>query len=761
MDTDYQFQPIASKRNGPPPRSLPQLSPPAAEESDQQTLDMAWLFGVVRRRALVMAGVAIALSVMASSVIIYKSKKIVRVYEGAFRVLVEPVTAEGRLARLYLQAQSLNEGVADLSKIGSSLEETSLVDYQTQIRVLTSPEIMEPLVEKLKAKYPDITYKSLGSALMISRINYEKDGKQAGTKLIEVRYQDEDQNKIKSVLEQVAEYYLKYITQERLISINQAIKFIDSQLPKLQDRVDQLQGELQRLRQQSQLSIPEITSKSQADQASSLSSRRIDVQAQLAEARQVYQNVKKQLDLDNVTLILAINPKAYETLISQLNAVEAQIAVDSTHFREDSPPMQALQEKQQNLRRLLRREAEAALENIADQVRQLEAREKSLAQQEEILNQQITQFPTVLRQYGDLDRELSVATESLKLFLEKREALQLGAAQQQVNWQIIAKPDLIRDETGQPVSITVKKTSRQLAIAVILCTLLGIGVGFLVEVLNTVFHTPEEVKGATKLPLLGVIPLSKGLDKIAPVAEAAGVAPPSGRTLVLGKARKPVQYTSSPALEAFRSLYTNIRLISPQAPVRSLAIGSAASGDGKSTVAIHLAKTAAAIGQRVLLVDADLRCPQLHTRLGIPNVRGLSDAIVSDIGLNDVIQRSHSVWSEELPGEDNLFVLTAGPIPNDPIKLLSSKKMLYLMEQFQAFFDLVIYDTPPLAGLSDGHILAAHTDGMVMVVGLDKTDRSMVNKALDGLKISGASVFGVVANGAKGYTPRASASYHR
>jgi capsular exopolysaccharide synthesis family protein len=752
MDTDYQFQPIASKRNGQPPRSLPQLSPPAAEESDQQTLDMAWLFGVVRRRALVMAGVAIAMSAFAGSVIIYKSKKIVKVYEGAFRVLVEPVTAEGRLARLYLQAQSANEGVADLSKIGSSVEETSLVDYQTQIRVLKSPEILEPLAEKMKAKYPDISYKSLGASLMISRVNYERDGKQAGTKLLDVRYQDEDPRKIKWVLEQVADYYLNYITQERLTTINQAIKFIDSQLPKLQERVNQLQGELQRLRQQSRLTLPEITSRSQADQVSSIQTKRIDVQAQLAEARQFYENAKQQLDSGNIMSLLALNPKAYETLLTQLNSVEAQIAVDSAQFREDSPPMQTLREKHQNLRSLLQREAERSLKNIADQVQQLEAREKSLAQKEDTLNQQITQFPSVLRQYGDLDRELSVATDSLKLFLEKREALQLGAAQQQVNWQIIAKPDIIRDETGQPVSITVKQTSRQLAIAVILCTLLGIGVGFLVEVLNTVFHTPEEVKGATKLPLLGVIPLAKGLQKIAPapVPEAAGVAPPSGRTLVLGKARKAQQYTSSPALEAFRSLYTNIRLLSPQAPVRSLAIGSAAPGDGKSTVAIHLAQTAAAIGQRVLLVDADLRRPQLHTRLGIPNVRGLSDAIVSDIGLNDVIQRSHSVWSEELPGEDNLFVLTAGPIPNDPIKLLSSKKMLYLMEQFQAFFDLVIYDTPPLAGLSDGNILAAHTDGMVMVVGIDKTDRSMVKKSLDGLKISGASVLGVVANGAKG-----------
>jgi capsular exopolysaccharide synthesis family protein len=173
-------------------------------------------------------------------------------------------------------------------------------------------------------------------------------------------------------------------------------------------------------------------------------------------------------------------------------------------------------------------------------------------------------------------------------------------------------------------------------------------------------------------------------------------------------------------------------------------IGSAVAGDGKSSVAIHLAQTAASIGQRVLLVDADLRRPQLHVRLGLPNQQGLTDVIATDLSLNDAIVRS--------PFEENLFVMTAGQPTSDSIKLLSSAKMQYLMEQFQAFFDLVIYDTPPLLGLADGSILAANTDGIVLVVGLEKTDRALLTKSLDGLKISGASVLGVVANGIKGYT---------
>ncbi|HIK29585.1 MAG: polysaccharide biosynthesis tyrosine autokinase [Oscillatoriaceae bacterium SKW80] len=762
MDTDYQFQPISHKRNTSIHQPLPQFSTAGTDESEQQTLDLAWLLSVVRRRIAVMAGVAIALSAITGGLIVISSKQIIKEYQGNFRVLVEPVTAEGRLARLMLQAQSVNEGVADLSRIGSSVEESSMVDYQTLIRVLKSPEIMGPLVKKLQEKFPGITYKTLASRLEISRLTYLRDGKQAGTKILQFTYQDERPERIRPILEAVANYYLDYSREERLTSIQQGIDFIDKQLPEVRQRVDRLQKELQILRKQANITTPEMMSRNLAERVSSVQIRRLDIQAQLAEMRTYYENLKKQLAAGETSWMMAINPKAYETFVGQLSAIESQIAIESAQFREDSVPIQSLREKQQNLRQLLRQQAETALDNIAGQIRQLEARERSLAETENNLNQQIRNLPAFMRRYDDLQRELEVATDSLKLFLEKREALQLGAAQQQVNWQVIAKPDLVRDATGAPMSVTVKQTSRHLAIAIILSTLLGIGVGFLVEVLNTVFHTPEEVKAATKLPIIGVIPFAKSFQKTTPASETSSLTlRPSSHTLVLGTATKAQQSSDSTVLEAFRSLYTNIRLLSPQTPIRSLAISSASPGDGKSTVAFHLAQTAAAIGQRVLLVDADLRSPHLHQRFGLPNVRGLSDAISSDIGLNDIIQRAGGVWSEELPGEDNLFVLTAGSLFPDPIKLLSSKKMLYLMEQFQAFFDLVIYDTPALVGLADGNIIGSHTDGVVMVVGLDKTDRALVMKALDSLKISGASVLGIVANGIKGYKPKSDASYQR
>jgi Mrp family chromosome partitioning ATPase len=109
---------------------------------------------------------------------------------------------------------------------------------------------------------------------------------------------------------------------------------------------------------------------------------------------------------------------------------------------------------------------------------------------------------------------------------------------------------------------------------------------------------------------------------------------------------------------------------------------------------------------------------------------------------------------------DHLYVLTAGQQPPDPTRLLCSKKMQYLMEQFHAVFDLVIYDTPPALELADGRLLAAQTDGVVLIVGLGRTDRAALAQVLDGMKISNATVLGTVANGVKRYTT-SSYYYHQ
>jgi polysaccharide biosynthesis transport protein len=745
MDSRQDYQPFIPKSNGKLPPLSAQSYRDKFEEAEEEKLDLSWLFGVLRRRILVMAAATIALSTLAGAAIVTNSKSMTIDYEGSFSLLVEPATAEGLLSK-----QLDNTVAADLAKI--NIESLSLVDYETQIRILRSPKMMQPVLDELRAWHPNMTYGELMSKMTISRINYTRDGKQQGTKILEVRYKDSNTDKIYGVLDKISKAYLEYSLQQRLTGINQGIKFIDMELPKLRERVEVLQLQVQRLRQQRNLFDPLLEGKSLSEQVQSIRGQQVALQVQLKGMRNLYQSYQNLVNENNPVGVLMTQGQAYGALLGQIQKIDSDLSLKLAQYREDSLPIVALRKSREELILTASQQAkQVIMANLESQIKEVEARDREMTKVQNDLNQKIRSFSVTTRQYDNLQREQQVVTKSLSDFLEKREALRIDAAQQQIPWVLINPPEIPVDKSGKVyLTATVKQTKKQLTLAIILSSLLGIAVGLLVEVLNTVFHTPEAVRMATRLPIIGVIPFTKKvkrrrpvrLQKLAPVkVEIADTSVAKDTAPMLG-GRSIFSDLDYQFLEAFRSLYTNIHLLSAGRAIRSLLVSSALAGDGKSTVALHLAATAAAVGQRVLLVDADLRCPQLHAKLGLPNVRGLSDAISTDISLNDAIQRA--------PSEDNLFVLTAGQIPPDPIKLLSSKKMQYLMEQFQAFFDLVIYDTPPLVGLADGHLIAAHTDGTIMVVQIAKTDRTQVRKVLEELKISGASVLGVVANGCQG-----------
>ena len=730
----------------PPPISLTQ---PVDKEQDE--LNLRHLLSVVRRRAVVIAGVAIAVT---SAISFWTFSQTPR-YEGKFQLLVEPVTEEGNLDKL-TQVPGINESPG------------SILDYDTQIEVLRSPNLMAPILEEIEKQYKDVSYDSLigSSELNIERLEE--------TKILEVRYRDTDPKKVRFVLHQVARGYLRYSLQERQINLKKGIQFVEGQLPQLRDRVDKLQGQLQAFRQQNNLLDPETQAQQLSTRVSAIEQEQLQTQVGLREARPLYTTISSQLGLSPneamATAALSEAPR-YQELLNKLQEVEAKIATELSRFTEDSPTVQALRNQQRNLLPLLEQESQRVLganlsqvnvsndspnsirleltQQLVDatnQIQVLQVRQNAIAQAERSLNLQVKQMPVIARQYTDLQRELNVATESLNRFLGFREGLQIEVAQKALPWQIILKPQ----EPQFPVS---PNTQRNILLGAVAGLLLGIGAALLVERLDNVFHSPDELKDRSKLPLLGVIPYNKQLKVITPVATVAEMVPAEDSTTEKKNRRKPQWYTASPFLESFRSLHTNIRFLGSDTPIHSIVISSATPADGKSTIAVHLAQAAAAMGQRVLLVDADLRRPQVHHILGLENKVGLSNVIATGITAKQAIQR--------LPMWDHLYVLTAGQLPPDPTRLLCSKKMQYLMEQFHAVFDLVIYDTPPTLGLADGRLLAAHTDGVVMVAGLGRTDRSVLMQALDGMKVSNATVLGIVANGVKGYTTSSYYNYQQ
>lgn len=743
METEHNRQPFLPQNA----KKLSHLKPIPAQHNLESTpeddsLNLPWILAVFRRRAWIMLSVSTLLTGLLGGVVVWQSKQAISEYKGSFRLLVEPVTAEGRLSQQFLQSQ-----VDARSDIQSVRIDNSLLDYESQIRVLKSPSLMNPVISDIQQKYPEMSYELMMKQLIIERLSYEEDGFKEGTKIIEVTYTNPDPEQIQFVLEELVDSYLEYSLEERQSSFMQGIRFIEAQLPQLQQQVSQLQQQLLNLQQTYNLIRPDQAEVSLSEQLHRVEIDRIETQAKLAEVRATYEVAKRQFEQGNATAVLARNPKAYERLLLELQQVEAELIKQSSKLTNNSPIIQSLQEQQQKLQTLLRQQSRGILETLESEFQGLINQEQLLLNEENLLREKISQVPIFQRKYADLEQQLEVARNSLTQFLSKREALSLDAAQQEIPWQLIAPPDLLRNTNGVLVPTASQQTKRKLALVAIVSGLLGVGVGFLVEILLTVFHTPAEIETTTKLPRIGLIPYNRKLKRALSLSETKQLV-----GIKLGEAfkdhkQKPSTATpsysnrndaNSPFWEAFRLLYTNIDLLSYDRPIRSLVISSAAAGDGKSTIAVHLAQIAAAMGRRVLLVDANFRHPQLHTCFNLPNQRGFSDAIASDLSLNEAIQ--------QVPREDNLFVLTAGKVPPDPIKLLSSKKRQYLMEQFDAFFDLVIYDTPPLTGLADSHILSAHVDGTILVVKIDRTDRGLVTNALDELKISGGTVLGFVVN---------------
>jgi capsular exopolysaccharide synthesis family protein len=751
METEHHSQPFLPNGNGSQPQSVPVIYAAQPYESDEDELNLGQVFAAIRRRALLITGVTIAVT---SAALIWALTRTPQ-YEGKFELLVEPVTEENKLSNL----PSLAQEAAGL--LGEGEIASPGLDYETQIAVLKSPKMMFPIIEQLQAQYPDIRYDSLigqgGGKLAGQGENKLNIARQEETKIIEVSYQDPDPQKIQFILDQVAANYLKYSIQDRRTNLRQGLQFVEDQIPRVRSRVNLLGGQLQRFQQQHNIINPEIQAQQMAEQVSNLKQQRLENRAELNQTRSLSTSLQKQLGLkpnEAVAASALSEDTQYQALLSQLQEVEAKIATESARFTEADPTIQNLRDQQRNLLGPLKQESQRVLgkslsstiknpqalasqnsvrleltQQLADasnQVQALEARGRAIAQAESLLNRQVNQFPALSRQHTGLQRDLMVTTEALNQLLAKREALRVENAQQDVPWEIIAAPTVLQDEEGRPVPVS-PVIPLYAGLGMILGLLLGGATALILELLSAVFHTPEAIKETTKLPLLGEIPLYQDEEQL---------------PLVSSDEQEPMidWHHDFAFSEAFHSLSTNIRNLSPQNRlIHSLVISSAMPGEGKSTVAVHLAHVAAEIGQRVLLVDTNLRNPQIHTWLGLSNHCGLTNVIAATSSRHAAIQQSPTI--------SNLFVLTAGEVRSNPAALLASEEMQSLMEQFQAEFDLVVYDTSSILGFTDSTLLMPRVDGVILVVKIGQTSSSRFTQALERAKTTHTQVLGFVANG--------------
>lgn len=686
----------------------PQWLPLFNGQAEDDALDFGNIFSVFQRRGWIVLTTAILGGFLGASLGRAKPN-----YQAEFQLLTRPITPEGQVV------SSLKQAV-DVSGGGSASTTSSPRGPgfdATKARLLLSQAVLDPVHKQVQQTYPDFQYGQLVRTIDVKPV--------PDTEILIVRYSDSNKDRVTTVLKALSDRYINYSLEERQAETKQGLTFINDQLPELQGKVKALQQRLQTFRQQNTFFDPESQNREISEQLSNFRKQRLDTEVQLKQAIALRDNLQGEIEADRGDKTAGVSlrqSQGYQKLIDQLLAVDAKIAQDGAIYLPESENMQILQNERSKILSLMEREATRARDEVNTQVVDLAAKNAALDTTEAGLRNRMQNLSSIAREYTDIQAQLQIATENLNQFLAKRSTLQINSGQQVTPWQPISAPS-----DPQITSVS----SNTLAGSV-LGLLLGIGAALMIDRLINVYYNSEEIKKASKFPLLGVIPYNR---ELAQVERSLSSRPNSPDMSQFGKFSR---FGTIPFLEAFRLLSTNLRLTNSQAPVRSIVITSAMAGDGKSTVALYLSQAAASMGQRVLLVDAELRRPQQHYRLGLSNQQGLSNVLLSNLDATEFIQP----WAIN----PNIHILTAGSSPNDPITLLASQKMKQVMERCAQDYDLVIYDTPPITGLSDALLVAANADGLILVTRIKKTKRAAVEQAIEGLKFLPNRVLGIVAN---------------
>ncbi|RKI48290.1 polysaccharide biosynthesis tyrosine autokinase [Corallococcus sp. AB004] len=328
-------------------------------------------------------------------------------------------------------------------------------------------------------------------------------------------------------------------------------------------------------------------------------------------------------------------------------------------------------------------------------------------------------------EYGRLQRESDNNQRLYELVLKRLKDIELSGLLRTSNVRVL--------DPAQPAIVPVRPhTRRNLMVGWVMGLLLGLGVALFLEMLENSVTSQADVEDVLGLAFLGVVPRMEATKA------------PGDRDLYVHRAPR------SAVAECCRAVRTNLLFMSPDHPCKTLVVTSSGPQEGKSTTCINLGVAMAQSGNRVLLLDTDMRRPRLHRAFGVPNDLGISSLVVGEGSLDKAVK------STEVP---NLFVLPCGPLPPNPAELLHTRAFKELLRTAGEKFDRIILDSPPLNAVVDAAVLATQADGVVMVLKAGRTDRSAAKRALRSLADVQARMFGAILNDVDLRQPRYGDTY--
>lgn len=307
----------------------------------------------------------------------------------------------------------------------------------------------------------------------------------------------------------------------------------------------------------------------------------------------------------------------------------------------------------------------------------------------------------------------AIANATSKSLREQVAALETSGEDPTVELTVIAP-------ATEPASPASPSIPRNIAIGLVLAALAGVAIAIVRDLLDNRVRRPDDIEKLFEQPLIAAIPSSKDAKHLPLVS---------------------VLHPQSPQAEAYRSLRTNLQFMGLTSEKRSVLFTSSLPGEGKTSSAINLAHVIAQAGNRVLLIDADLRRPSVAQYLGIEGGAGLTTVLIGEADIEDVAQPLET---------EGLEALASGPIPPNPSELLGSKNMQDLLNDAMAKYDFVVVDTAPLLAVTDAAVLSHYVGGTVVVAQSQRVRKPQLAQALDKLEAVQARVLGIILNRVQG-----------